>query len=128
MRTHVGIIIEDGKGRLLMQQRDDHVEFPTAWVLFGGRAEAGESPLEAIKREMLEEIGLKLDSPELFHIFLYKDIIQHIYHSKTDEVPSCLNEGKAYGYFSIDDAMKLELGFNMAEILWKFKHSRGKFK
>jgi mutator protein MutT len=128
MRTHVGIIIEDSKGRLLMQQRDDHVEFPSAWVLFGGRAEAGESPENAIIRELHEEVGLRLSGPELFHIFLYKDIIQHIFYTKTDEIPKVLNEGKAYGYYSIDEALELELGFNMGQILEKFRASGKSFK
>ncbi|WP_430640057.1 NUDIX hydrolase (plasmid) [Crocosphaera watsonii WH 8501] len=45
--------------RLLLQLRDNKPEiyYPNYWGLFGGLMEPGELPLEAIRRELEEELG-----------------------------------------------------------------------
>jgi mutator protein MutT len=52
------IVTEDR--RFLLQLRDDKpgIWFPASWSLFGGAIEPGESPGEAVCRELKEEIGL----------------------------------------------------------------------
>ena len=67
----VVIIIENEKGEILLQLRDDKptIPYPNKWVLFGGRAEENESFEEAIKREMQEEIELDLKTFKLFRIY-----------------------------------------------------------
>lgn len=49
------------EGRYLMQLRDDipGIWFPGHWGLFGGAVESHETPLEAIHRELEEELGMK---------------------------------------------------------------------
>src|SRR5262245_61284674 len=49
-------------GKILLQQRDDRPDliFPGHWTTFGGVVEDGESPNDAIHRELLEEIELEL--------------------------------------------------------------------
>jgi 8-oxo-dGTP diphosphatase len=53
----VGAVVHDAAGRLLLVQRgrDPH---RGRWSLPGGRVEAGESPSQAVEREVLEETGL----------------------------------------------------------------------
>lgn len=53
------IVTEDG--RYLMQLRDQKhgIFFPGHWGLFGGALEAGETPEDAIHRELDEELALK---------------------------------------------------------------------
>jgi ADP-ribose pyrophosphatase YjhB (NUDIX family) len=53
----VGAVVHDAAGRLLLirRGRDPH---RGRWSLPGGRVEAGESPEQAIEREVLEETGL----------------------------------------------------------------------
>jgi ADP-ribose pyrophosphatase YjhB (NUDIX family) len=53
----VGAVVHDAAGRLLLVRRgrDPH---RGRWSLPGGRVEAGESPAQAIEREVLEETGL----------------------------------------------------------------------
>jgi 8-oxo-dGTP diphosphatase len=45
-------------GRLVAHLRDDKPEipFPNTWSTLGGRVEPGESPAEAMQRELIEEI------------------------------------------------------------------------
>jgi 8-oxo-dGTP diphosphatase len=45
-------------GRLLLGFRAPHRSYPGCWDIFGGHIEAGETPLVALRRELLEELGL----------------------------------------------------------------------
>ncbi|MBE9154716.1 NUDIX hydrolase [Cyanobium sp. LEGE 06113] len=51
-------VLEQG-GQWLIQLRDDipGIVAPGAWGLFGGHLDPGESPAEAVRRELREEIG-----------------------------------------------------------------------
>ena len=53
----VGAVIHDAAGRLLLIQRG-HEPHRGLWSLPGGRIEAGESPEQAVVREVHEETGL----------------------------------------------------------------------
>jgi 8-oxo-dGTP diphosphatase len=55
----VGAVIHDPTGRLLLIQRG-HDPHRGLWSLPGGRIEAGESPEEAVVREVREETGLEV--------------------------------------------------------------------
>ena len=56
----VGALIVVDEERYLLQLRDDHpaVRMGGYWGLFGGGLEAGESPDEALRRELMEELLL----------------------------------------------------------------------
>ena len=53
----VGAVVHDGAGRLLLIQRG-HDPHRGLWSLPGGRIEPGESPEQALVREVHEETGL----------------------------------------------------------------------
>ena len=52
-------IIHDNAGNILLQLREDlpKVAFGGYWGLFGGRVEAGETPLIGLARELQEELS-----------------------------------------------------------------------
>ncbi len=56
----VGAIIVNDDGRVMLLNH----EFRTGsgWGIPGGFMEAGEQPLEALRRELREEIGVELDA------------------------------------------------------------------
>ena len=64
-------IPEDATGRILLQQRDDipGIVAPGLWGLFGGEIEPGETPVEAVQRELEEEIGIAVPAAD-FRPFL----------------------------------------------------------
>ncbi|MBU6354307.1 MAG: NUDIX hydrolase [Cyanobacteria bacterium REEB498] len=59
MPATVALAILERDGRWLMQLRDDvpGIVGPGCWGLFGGHLEPGETPEQALRRELLEEIG-----------------------------------------------------------------------
>ncbi len=63
------IVFDDG--RYLLQLRDDKpgIFFPGHWGLFGGGVDCGEQTLEALRRELGEELGLNAAEPRLLTSF-----------------------------------------------------------
>ncbi|MFI9627936.1 NUDIX domain-containing protein [Streptomyces sp. NPDC052042] len=58
----VGALIVDSQDRVFLQQRAaDRELFPGCWDVVGGHVEAHESPLAALRREIAEETGWRLD-------------------------------------------------------------------
>jgi 8-oxo-dGTP pyrophosphatase MutT (NUDIX family) len=60
------LVLEDG--RYLLQQRDDKPEiwYPGHWGMFGGSLDEGESELDALRRELREELELEIATAQLF--------------------------------------------------------------
>lgn len=71
----VAAIIQPSEGRYLMQLRDplEHIFFPGHWGLFGGAIEEGESDIEALRRELREELALEV-AAENFSYFTRIDL------------------------------------------------------
>jgi 8-oxo-dGTP diphosphatase len=68
-------IIANHSGRLLMHLRDDlgHIAWPDHWSLLGGGCDSGETPADAIVRELQEEAGLTPDGV-LAELFEARDV------------------------------------------------------
>ncbi len=60
--TAAGIVFDE-RGRVLLLKH--RFRSGSGWGIPGGFVEAGEQPEEGLRRELLEEIGLELDSAEL---------------------------------------------------------------
>lgn len=74
IRIVAAVIEVDGEVLLVRQQGPTDPE--PAWALPGGRVESGETLIEALGRELLEETGLTLDaaSPTLLYVSEMVDI------------------------------------------------------
>ncbi len=47
-------------GRYLIAQRNPHATFPLLWEFPGGKVEPGEDDATALRREMMEELGVEV--------------------------------------------------------------------
>jgi len=86
------VLLFDRAGRLLIYLRDANpaIPFPNHWDLFGGHLETGETPEQALLREVKEEIGIEL---KVWHPFRRFDCmegdaypnIKHVYWATIDQ-------------------------------------------
>lgn len=74
----VCVWVHDGKGNLFMTRRAPQKSFAGTWENSGGAAQAGESSLQAITRELFEETGIRAQ-PEEFE-FLGSDRDQNAFY------------------------------------------------
>lgn len=68
MKKIAAIILENDNNELLLYLRDNKpgIPFPNCWDLFGGHVEEGETPEEALIREVKEELGITLGEFRFF--------------------------------------------------------------
>jgi 8-oxo-dGTP pyrophosphatase MutT (NUDIX family) len=61
VKSVVGAVILDAHQRAFIQRRSAHRRlFPDCWDIVGGHIEPGETPAEALRREITEETGWEL--------------------------------------------------------------------
>jgi mutator protein MutT len=124
MRHIAAALLFDRSGKLLVYLRDDKptIPFPNHWDFFGGHVEPGETPEQALVREVKEEIGYDLRA---FHHFrdyactsgdAYPNT-KHIYYAKIDALPEELTLHEGQYLKSIDLAERG--GVKWANILGK---------
>ena len=77
----MAILYRDNK--FLMQLRDDieGILYPGKWGLFGGHLDEGETPEVGIKRELIEEINYKIETPTLFKCYADHRAKRYIFHA-----------------------------------------------
>ena len=66
----VAAIIRDAQGRIFATQRG-YGEWKDWWEFPGGKIEAGETPEEALRREIREELAAEIEVGELFKTIDY---------------------------------------------------------
>jgi 8-oxo-dGTP pyrophosphatase MutT (NUDIX family) len=115
----VAAIIVTPDRRFLMQQRDDvpHIWYPGSWGLFGGGIEPGESELEALRRELKEEIDYEPREATFFTRFQFDfgfagagACLRSFFEVRIDpaEVATMgLGEGRAMQLIAADDLLGL---------------------
>lgn len=60
-RDYVNAIVLNGQGQVMILEGYKHGLGRSSWQVLGGYLEPGENPLEAVKRELLEETGYHSD-------------------------------------------------------------------
>lgn len=77
MKQVAKIIIIDENNKYLLLRRSDHPTFPNDPDLPGGIIEAGEDSLQAVLREVLEEVGIILNPDETVHKYTGAEYSAH---------------------------------------------------
>ena len=89
MKTvHVAVaVIENASGEILISKRLDHLHMGGFWEFPGGKVEEGETVLQALQREILEEVALNIHAaqPLLQIPFQYpeKRVLLDVWHVKS---------------------------------------------
>jgi 8-oxo-dGTP pyrophosphatase MutT (NUDIX family) len=105
-----GIVFEDGKIWLRKNERGD-------WELPGGRLDEGEQPEETVAREILEELGRKIDNLKLVDVCIWQKDFGSTTH--VEIVTYCCEAGDIVGSFEhVGEAGKSEFKqFSVEEAL-----------
>ncbi|MDJ0799384.1 MAG: NUDIX hydrolase [Calothrix sp. MO_167.B12] len=109
--VHVAIAILHQDDKFLMQLRDNipGILYPGYWGLFGGHIEAGETPQQAVKREILEEITYELPPTfSEFGIYADENVLRHVFHAplSVELEQLVLNEGWDMGLVTSEDIQR----------------------
>lgn len=98
------IIKED---RVLITQRSENMPHPLKWEFPGGKVKEGESPEHCIKREIFEELGLKVVVKQLL------PSVKHAYNTHSielipficivDEGKISLTEHRSYRWIPVEE-------------------------
>jgi len=118
LRQIAQALLFDRDGRLLIYLRDDkaNIPFPNHWDLIGGHVEPGETPDQALVREVKEEIGVNLGHWQFFRRYecLAGDAypnVKFIYDAVLDSVPAELNLYEGQRLISIDADQRKNVRF-----------------
>jgi 8-oxo-dGTP diphosphatase len=79
----VAALCRDGEGRILLTQRRADQPMPLKWEFPGGKVEPGEAPVDALAREIREELGCdarvgRIDDV-VFHAYADFDLYMLVY-------------------------------------------------
>ncbi|MBN2043306.1 MAG: NUDIX hydrolase [Candidatus Aenigmarchaeota archaeon] len=111
------IILKDNK--ILLVKRSDYTKtFPKTWACPGGRGDEGETPEQAVVRELKEEVNIDFKPRKLFKTGKYKD--RDLFRFLGDwsgNIKIQEEEITEYNWFSYEDAIKLDLGFDYKEVI-----------
>ncbi|HLU65428.1 MAG TPA: (deoxy)nucleoside triphosphate pyrophosphohydrolase [Kofleriaceae bacterium] len=92
-------LIGGAGGRILLTRRCPDQPLPDQWELPGGKIEPGESPTQALARELLEEIGARVEIGPIWDVLHHRypehDVLMLVYACRLcpGEEPRCIEVG-----------------------------------
>lgn len=95
----VAALATDGSGRILLTRRRSDQPLPDKWEFPGGKMEPGESPEEALVRELREEIGVRTEVGPVWDVLYHRypdyDVLMLVYACRLEPgaEPRCLEVG-----------------------------------
>lgn len=111
---YVGCIVLSYDHKILLQQRGENWKsHPGCLSEFGGRIELGETPIEALVRELNEELGAVIDISEVVNLGAITEAITnhseliyvYFWHDKHATITGCY-EGEGMYYDNISEVLK----------------------
>ena len=116
-------VIVNGDNKILLLKRSKTAPWmPEKWGLVGGAIEKGETPQAAVKREILEEVGLEIDKfVKTFSIQRNPESIETVFACRfegdTSEIELDTTENTNYGWYDLDEMQYLDIVPNLIEYI-----------
>jgi 8-oxo-dGTP diphosphatase len=129
MKQIAAIILENDEGQFLLYLRDNKpgIPFPGHWDLIGGHVEAGETPEEALVREVKEELDIDLKEYEFYKRYecLTGDAYENIKYIYTGKInlpieKVTLLEGVRPQYFSKEEIPDVKFANILKSIVMEY--------
>ena len=133
MKSIAAIIFENDKKEILLYLRDNKpgIPFPGHWDLIGGHIEDGETPEEALVREVKEEMNIELKNYSFFRKYDCPDKdaypnVKYIYSGKINIPPEeiTLLEGDRASYFTYAEVTSVKFANIMRTVLLDYIEAR----
>jgi 8-oxo-dGTP diphosphatase len=113
----VAAAIRDHEGRVLLQERLPGKRHAGLWEFPGGKVESSENPRFALRREVEEELGLRLSEREMVPAGFAEDgadegcaaIVLFLYECPRWQGEPEGREGQRWGWFTCAEAAALDL-------------------
>jgi len=133
MQKIAAIILENENGEFLLALRDNKswIPFPNHWDLIGGHVEVGETPEEALIREVKEELDIEIRDYKFYKEFLCLEgdafeNIKYIYTGKIN-IPVeelTLYEGQYARYFTKEEIPEVKFANIIKSIVLDYINNR----
>jgi len=103
-----GAILKNSGGKILFQLRDENGRNPNKWGIFGGGIKKNEHPVDALIREISEELGIQLSKSDIMKHYKIPLIDYHIFEVYLKKKPkeSYLKEGKDMRFMTKEEFLK----------------------
>jgi 8-oxo-dGTP diphosphatase len=88
-------LISRQDGCVLLSQRRPDQDLALKWELPGGKVEIGESPEDALRRELHEELGVAARVGRIwdvmYHVYPDYEVVMLVYHCRLEhgQIPTC---------------------------------------
>lgn len=129
MKKIAAIILENDKGEILLYLRDNKpgIPFPNYWDLIGGHVEEGETPEEALVREVKEELNIDLNEYTFYKKYecLTGDAYQNIKYIYTGKINLSIEEitlleGERPQFFSREEIPNVKFANILKQIVMEY--------
>jgi 8-oxo-dGTP diphosphatase len=133
MKKIAAIIFENDKGEFLLALRDNKpgIPFPNHWDLIGGHVEEGETPEEALVREVKEELDIDIKEFSFYKKYecLTGDAYENIKYIYTGKInipieEVTLLEGERPQYFSRKEIPDLKFANIIKSVVMDYINSK----
>jgi 8-oxo-dGTP diphosphatase len=130
-KRDVAVLILIDHDKILLQRRSLTAKrFPGKWGLFGGGIESGEAPETGLKREIIEELGLRLDKVGKIHEtkYILPDIHEtgtiYVFYAKYGNERLLLNEGDEMRWVNMSEVLTYDLSPDYRKIIEHISQNR----
>ena len=125
-----GFIVKDGKFLIAKRAANDTF-LPLKWEIPGGKLEFNEEPEDGLKRELMEEAGIKVKVIATLSAWSYGEISKDLHYVQLDylcvpeegEVVKISSEHEDFKWITFDEIENYDISGKMKEEILKFREN-----